>query len=232
MFISVGVAVVVIVAAVAFFAFMGGDDGGEPSAHPSKVPSVSSSAEARNLAKRVALTPKDWGDSFVRDSPYENTGQYWPVVDQDCKVALQPLAAALDTLYRNAKEPDETVFAQSSVMTYKGSDSAKRAVAQRREPLQRCPTQNLAGSKARLDNVHEVDVPNLKGFDDLVAEEGHDSVDSDGQKVDSNYTFLTASKGQFVLQAYVSRGGSDTQEQTLDDAVNGLSLMLSRLESG
>jgi hypothetical protein len=228
----VAVAVVVLVAAIAFFASIGGDDGGEPSSNSSKVPSVSSSTAARDLAKRVALTPKDWGGSFVRDSPYENTDRYWPVVDQDCKITSESPTAALDILIRNAKESDDTAFTQSTVTTYKGADSAKRAVARRREPLQRCPTQSVAGSKARVENVHEVDVPDVKGFDDLVAEEGHDTVDSDGQKVDSYYTYLTASKGQFVLQSYVARAGSQTQEKSRDEAVNALSLMLSRLESG
>ncbi|MFE1771269.1 hypothetical protein [Streptomyces sp. NPDC059008] len=222
---------VVVVVAIAFFAFSGGDDGGEPSDDSSKVPSVSSSAAARNLAKRVTLTPKDWGASFVRDSPYEITDRYWAVVDQDCKITSESPTAALDIFIRNAKEPDYVAFAQSTVTTYKGADSAERAVARRREPLQRCPTQNVAGSKARVENVHEVDVPDVKGFDDLVAEEGHDTVDSEGQKADSYYTLLTASKGQFVLQAYVTRGGSETQEKTRDEAVNALSLMLSRLES-
>ncbi len=229
--IGVGVAVVVIVAALAFFAFIGGDDGGEPSANPSKVPSVSSSEVARDLAKRVTLTPKDWGSSFVQDSPYENTEQYWPVVDQDCKITSKAMAGALDSLERNAKESDNTVLSSTTLTTYKGADSAKRAVVLQREPLQRCPTEIVAGSKARTENIHEVNTPDLKGFDDSVAEEGHDVVDSDGQRVDNYYTYLTASKGQFVLQSLVTRSGSGTQEKTREEAVNALSLMLGRLES-
>ncbi|WP_407286392.1 hypothetical protein [Streptomyces sp. BP-8] len=227
-----GVAVVVIVTALGFFAFISGDDGGEPSDNPSKVPSVSSSAAARNLAKRVALTPKDWGSTFVRNSPYENTGQYWTFVDQDCKITSESLTDALDGLQRNVKESDDTVLSDSSLITYKRADSAESFVARQREPLRRCPKQGIAGSNAQYENIHEVKVPDLKGFDDLVAAEGHATVDSDGQKTDDYYTLLTASKGQFVLQASVTRNGSETQEANRDDAVNALSLMLSRLESG
>lgn len=87
-----------------------------------------------------------------------------------------------------------------------------------------------AGGKTQYDNVHEVAVPELKGFDALVAEEGHISASADGQKVDAEYTLLTGRKGQFVLQSFINRA-SGAQEQNRDDAVNALSLMLSRLES-
>ncbi|MFE0189547.1 hypothetical protein [Streptomyces sp. NPDC058989] len=217
--------------AISFFASIGGDDEGEPSDDSSKVPSVSSSAAARNIAKRVTLTPEDWGSSFVRDSPYENSQKYWTVVDQDCKITSEALTGALDSLGRNVRESNKTAYSSSTLITYKGADSAGRAVVQQREPLRRCPTQSMAGGKARSENVHEVDVPDLKGFDDVVAEEGHDVVDADGQKADNYYTYVTASKGQYVLQSLVTRGGSETQEKTRDEAVNALSLMLSRLES-
>ncbi|UKY54820.1 hypothetical protein [Streptomyces inhibens] len=212
------------------FAFSGGKDEGEPSGTPAKVPSVSSSAAATDLAERVTLTPKDWGSTFVRDSPYQSTGLTWPAVDQDCKVTQESPVGALAALSRNAKEPDGTAFSGSSFITYKGADFAKRGIARQREPLQRCPKMSDAGSKLQYDKVHEVAFAELKGFDDLVAEEGHISVDTDGKKADAEYTLLTGLKGQFLLQSYINRA-SGSQEKNRDDAVNALSLMLSRLKN-
>ncbi|MFE0190580.1 hypothetical protein [Streptomyces sp. NPDC058989] len=146
----------VIASVLAVFASLGSDDGGEPSPTPSTPPSVSSSAAARELAKRVTLTAKDWGSSFVSDPPDE-TSLSWMAPDKDCQSVMAP-----------------------------------------------------------------------KGFDDLMAEQGHDI----GGGLDSYYTSLTASKGQFVLQSYVSRPGAKTQGRNLNEAVKALSLMLSRLESG
>ncbi|MFE0377820.1 hypothetical protein ACFW1M_20050 [Streptomyces inhibens] len=212
------------------FTLSGGKDEGEPSGNPSKVPSVRSSAAASDLAKRVTLTPKDWGSTFVRDSPYQSAGLAWSVVDEDCKVTPESPAGALAALTRSAKEPDGTAYSDSSFITYKGADFAQRGITRQREPLQRCRKMSDAGGKTQYDNVHEVAFPEMKGFDDLVAEEGHIGVNSDGEKADSEYTLLTGRKGQFVLQSYINRG-SGAQEQNRDDAVKALSLMLSRLES-
>ncbi|MGY4974499.1 hypothetical protein ACWGCC_35740 [Streptomyces nigrescens] len=218
-----------VIAALAL-AFSGGEDEGEPSGSSSPVPSVSSSAAASDLAKRVTLTPKDWGGAFVRDSPYQSTGLTWVVIDQDCKVTTESPVGALAALQRNAKEPGDTAFSYSAFIAYKEANSAKRGIARQREPLQRCPKMSDAGGKTQYDNVHEVAIPDLKGFDALVAEEGHISSSANGQKVDAEYTLLTGRKGQFVLQSFINRA-SGAQEQNRDDAVNALSLMLGRLKS-
>ncbi|MGW1372931.1 hypothetical protein ACWD6P_01455 [Streptomyces sp. NPDC002446] len=219
-----------VIAVALAFAFSGGDDEGESSA-PSRVPSVSSSTEARDLAKRVTLAPGDWGSTFVRDSPYENTDLSWSAIDQNCKIVADSLKGALDNLGRSVKESNGTAYAASSLITYKGADLAQRGISRQREPLQRCPTQSQAGGEERYDHVHEVAVPALKGFDDVVAEEGHLGVNSDGQKTDEYYALLTGRKGQFVLQSSMNRRGAGSQEQNRDAAIKALTLMLSRLGS-
>ncbi|MFG2285515.1 hypothetical protein ACGFOU_05540 [Streptomyces sp. NPDC048595] len=211
--------------ALVLFAFLRSDEGGEPSNTPSGVPSVSASAVARDIAKRVTLTPKDWGSSFVQASPYEDSTPSWMVAGQDCQSKATSLVNAIDYLSRDATESETTAYASSALITLKGADSAGRAVAEQRDSVRRCPKQWVAGSET--ENIHEVDVPDLKGFDDLVAEEGHDV----GGGLDDYYTSLTASKGQFVLQSYVSRSGFGTRGQNRKEAVRALSLMLSRLES-
>ncbi|MFH8633547.1 hypothetical protein ACH4CC_27355 [Streptomyces lydicus] len=231
--VGAGVALVVIVVVITFG--FGGDDGGgtssdvstAPSA-PATVPSVSSSAAAHDLAAHVTLAPADWGSTYVRDSPYEGDEMATSLPDQNCKLVAESLTDALAHQWRNAKNPDNTAFASSSLTVYKGADFAKRDIARQRDALRQCPSESETNDKRQWDNVHEVKIPALKGFDDVVAEEGHLGTDEKGQKTDTYYVSLTGSRGQYVLNSAVSRG-PDTQEQNRTDAVNALSLMLSRL---
>jgi hypothetical protein len=84
-----------------------------------------------------------------------------------------------------------------------------------------------AASKARWESIHQVDVPRPKGFDEVVGEEGHLVADENGRPADAYYTYLTGRKGRYLVQTYVTRGGTPAQNRS--DATNALSLMLSRL---
>ncbi|WP_310716535.1 hypothetical protein [Streptomyces lydicus] len=207
----------------------GGDDGGGTSA-PATVPSVSSSAAAHDLATHVTLAPADWGSAYVRDSPYEGDDMAETLPDQNCKIVAESLTDALANQWRDVKDPDNSAFASSTLTVYKGADFAKRDIARQRDALRQCPSQSETNDKRQLDNVHEVKNPALKGFDDVVAEEGHLGTNEKGQKTDTYYVSLTGSRGQYVLNSAIS-GGPDTQEQNRTDAADALSLMLSRLAS-
>ncbi|MFI7095965.1 hypothetical protein [Streptomyces lydicus] len=150
--------------------------------------------------------------------------------DQNCEIVAEPLTDALANQWRHAKNSDNTAFASSSLTVYKGADFAKRDIARQRDALQQCPSESETNGKRQWDNVHEAKIPALKGFDDVVAEEGHLGADEKGQKVDTYYVSLTGSRGQYVLNSTISRG-PDTQEQNRTDTTNALSLMLSRLAS-
>ncbi|WP_148666644.1 hypothetical protein [Streptomyces sp. MOE7] len=225
--VGAGVALVVIVVVITFGS--GGDDGGGTSA-PATVPSVSSSAAAHDLATHVTLAPADWGSAYVRDSPYEGDDMAKTLPDQNCKIVAESLTDALANQWRNVKNSDNTAFASSSLTVYKGADFAKRDIARQRDALRQCPSESETNGKRQWDNVHEVKNPALKGFDDVVAEEGHLGTDEKGQTVDTYYVSLTGSRGQYVLNSTISRG-PDTQEQNRTDAADALSLMLSRLAS-
>ncbi|MFI0786402.1 hypothetical protein ACH4Q6_12480 [Streptomyces lydicus] len=152
------------------------------------------------------------------------------IPDQNCKLVAESLTDALANEWRDSKNPDNTAFAASSLTVYEGADFAKHSISRQRDALRRCPSQSEADGKRQWDNVHEVSIPALKGFDAVVAEEGHLGTDANGRSTDTYYVSLTGSKGQYVLHSDISRG-PETQQQNRDDATNALSLMLSRLAS-
>ncbi|WP_158795006.1 hypothetical protein [Streptomyces sp. NRRL S-337] len=238
MLIGTAVAVVAIAVAIAF-ASTAGNGGGNPSGspspnansgEPSSIPSVDSVAAASAVVKSVTLKPADWGSGYVAQDPYENSDLNEITVDQNCNWSTQPIAGAFTTLLRSSQTPDKAVLAYSGTTAYKAADSAQYGLTEKREALQRCPTQR--SGKTQLEDVHEINIPELKGFDEVVAEEGHEVSDENGNKVDTYYTYLTGRKGNFVLTTEVDRSGTGSQEQNRNDASSALSLMLSRLEGG
>ncbi|MEU9502057.1 hypothetical protein [Streptomyces sp. NPDC048196] len=239
MLIGTGVAVVAIGVAIAFASTAGNGEGNPSggtaspntnSGEPSSIPSVDSPAAASDVIKRVTLKPADWGNGYVADTPYENSDLTENTVDQNCNWASEPIKNAFATLTRWSKTSGKTVSAVSWTTVYKTPESAQYSVSDQREALQRCPTQS--SGKSRIEGVHEIKIPGLNGFDEVVAEEGHQVSDENGNKVDDYYTYLTGRKGKFLLHTDVDRGESGTQEQNRNDASSALSLMLSRLESG
>ncbi|MFG3119489.1 hypothetical protein ACGF4C_34635 [Streptomyces sp. NPDC048197] len=239
MLIGTGVAVVAIGVAVAV-ASIAGNGGGNgsggtasPNANsgePSSIPSVDSPAAASAVVKRVTLKPAGWGSGYVAQDPYEDNTLSQNVTDQNCNAASQPINNAFASLSRWSKTSDTTVATFSQTTVYKAADSAQYSLSQQSEALQRCPT--VRNGKSRLEDVHEVKVSGLKGFDQVVAEEGHQTSDENGNKVDTYYTYLTGRKGNFVMNTEVDRTGEGTQEQNRNDASSALSLMLNRLGSG
>ncbi|MFE2964518.1 hypothetical protein ACFXKC_12760 [Streptomyces sp. NPDC059340] len=220
MFIVVAVAVgaLTVVLAIALFGGKG-----------KHLPRVGSSLLARDLASRVTLTPSDWGPGFAEDNPYEDMDMNEGVADHNCKYVREPTVGALAVLARNVKSTDEVVYDSSTFTVYQGAIFAQSDMVRTREDAQRCKTERDAETKVRWEDVHTVDMPTPKGFDDVVAEEGRQVTDEKGRKVDVYYTFLVGRKDAFVMQSYVSRYG--TQVGNRSDAVNALSLMLSRLYS-
>lgn len=188
---------------------------------------VRSAAQARDLAKRVALTPADWGSGYVRSDPYETDQVVQSVADDSCTLVVQPPANELAALERNAQKSDRTVADTSTVVVHRDSGSATADIARFRSDTQRCRTEYDSATKQKWEDVHAVDVPALKGFDELSGEEGHQVADEAGQKVDTYYTQLTGRKGQVVVQATVARSGGRGQNR--EEAANALSLMLGRL---
>ncbi|WP_316751191.1 hypothetical protein [Streptomyces herbicida] len=188
---------------------------------------LESAASARDITRRVALAPTDWGSGFTRSEPYENEEKAEGVTDPDCNYVTQPIENALAVLQRSVKKKDGTVYANSTVVVHRNASFARADVARLRSDVQRCPTEKEAASRARWENVHEVDIPELNGFDEVVAEEGHLVADENGRPADAYYTYLTGRKGRYMVQTYVTRSGTSTQNRS--DAANALSLMLSRL---
>ncbi|MEE4421090.1 MULTISPECIES: hypothetical protein [Streptomyces] len=239
MLIGTAVAVVAIGVAIAF-ASTAGNGGGNPSGgtpppgansgEPSSIPSVDSPAAAGAVVKRVTLKPADWGSGYVADTPYENSELTQTAVDQNCNAVDRPINNALASLTRWSKASDDTVSAVSWATAYKTAEPAQYNVSEQRSALQRCPTQSL--DKSRFEGVHEIKIPELDGFDEVVAEEGHRVSDANGKSIDDYYTYLTGRKGNFVMNTEVERSGTGTQEQNRNDASSALSLMLSRLEGG
>ncbi|MFI0215509.1 hypothetical protein [Streptomyces lydicus] len=220
----IGAAAAVVALAVGLiFAFRGGSG---PTNVPAKVPTPNSSAEARDVAARVTLTPGDWGPDFAQDSPYEDDALTEDVADQNCNFVAQPMVDALAGLRRSVKKSDSTVFAFSYLFAYKRADFAHHDADHFRADLQRCQTQYQ--DKAKFEDVHEVKIPELTGFDEVVAEEGRLAVDDQGNKANTYYSYIIGRKGNFLMGSDVTR--SETG-QNRDDAVKALKLMLTRLES-
>ncbi|UXY26043.1 hypothetical protein [Streptomyces sp. HUAS TT20] len=216
----VAVLAVVVGIVVVFVMESGGGKGGTKQ-------DIGTVASAREVTRRVALTPADWGSGFTRSDHYENEEKSEGVTDPDCNYVTQPIGNALAVLQRGVQKKDNTVFANSTVVVFRNASSAQADVARLRSDVQRCPTEKEAASKARWEGVHEVDVPGLTGFDEVVGEEGHLVADENGRPADAYYTYLTGRKGRYMVRTYVTRGGTPTQNRS--DATNALSLMLSRL---
>ncbi|MFF4564946.1 hypothetical protein [Streptomyces sp. NPDC001435] len=214
------VAVLAVVGIAVVFAMSRGGEGGTKQ-------DPSTAASAREITRRVALTPADWGSGFTRSDHYENEEKSEGVTDPDCNYVTQPIVNALAALQRGVRKEDRTVYANSTVVVYRNASSAQADVARLRSDVQRCPMEKEAASKARWESVHQVDVPRPKGFDEVVGEEGHLVADENGRPADAYYTYLTGRKGRYLVQTYVTRGGTPAQNRS--DATNALSLMLSRL---
>ncbi|GAB7034338.1 hypothetical protein JCM4914_57990 [Streptomyces platensis subsp. malvinus] len=229
--VGAGIGVVGIGVALAFILSAGGDySPNANSGEPSSIPSVDSPAAARTVVNRVTLKPADWGSGYVAEDPYETRDLTDISVDQNCDWAVRSINDAFATLLRSSRTSDKTAFTSARTTVYKAADPARYRMSQQREALQRCPTQK--SGKSRIENVHEISIPELKGFDEVVAEEGHQVLDENGEKVDVYYTYLTGRKANYVMTSEVDRSGTETQEQNRNDASSALSLMLSRLEGG
>ncbi|AYN40944.1 hypothetical protein D9753_20995 [Streptomyces dangxiongensis] len=215
-----GAVVVVAVAAVAALVLARRGGGNTPSA--------GTPAQARDITRRVTLTPADWGPDAVRNDPYENDDKVVLVADDGCKVVRQPGVNMLGYLDRNVRKKDLTEYVTSTVMVYRDAGLAQADAARFRADAQRCGKESDTGSKARWEDIHEVDISTLKGFDDVVtAEEGRLTVDTAGRKADWYYTTVTGRTGQFLLQVTVLRDASPGQNR--EEAQNALTVMRGRL---
>ncbi|MCZ0988833.1 hypothetical protein [Streptomyces diastatochromogenes] len=219
MLIGAAAAVVAVAVAVGLAIVLGGRDQGHER--------VRTVAQARDLAKRVALAPADWGSGYVRSDPYETDQVVQSVADASCTLSVQPPANELAALERNAQKSDRTVADTATVVVHRDTASAAADIARFRADTRRCRTEYDSATKQKWEDVHAVDVPAVKGYDELSGEEGHQVADEAGQKVDIYYTQLTGRKGQVVVQATVARSGGRGQNR--EEAANALSLMLGRL---
>ncbi|MEU0334230.1 hypothetical protein [Streptomyces sp. NPDC006193] len=218
----VGAAVAAAVAAVAVAAVLVlGRDGG---AHR---PRAGASAQARELADRVALAPGDWGPTFRRADPYESDEVPRSVADEDCALVRKPAAHVLAARQRAVRTADRTAVASSAVVVHDDEGVAAAAVARSRADTRRCATEYDARHRKRWEDVHAVDVPDLEGLDEQTAEQGRMILDANGREADSHYTLITGRKGNVLLQTSVGRSGS--QGRNREEALDALALMLSRL---
>ncbi|MGW2424234.1 hypothetical protein ACWC0C_34155 [Streptomyces sp. NPDC001709] len=158
MVVGLAIAVAVVAVAVVLAVVLRGGKG-------EKVPRVSSSPSALQSAKRVALTPPDWGSGFVQDIPYESDDLSTYFLDSGCKSVQEPLVNALAEVQRNVRTSDQTVYAYSTVTVYSSPTFAQADAARIRQDTQRCPKQTDTASKARWENVHEAAVPPLSFFE-------------------------------------------------------------------
>ncbi|MEU7055402.1 hypothetical protein [Streptomyces sp. NPDC046197] len=188
---------------------------------------VGTPAAARGLARRVTLSPSDWGAGFVRGAAYENTEMAQGLTDRNCAYLAQPIAGALAALQRTVGTPDRTVVAYARLVVYRDAASARADIARLRADTDHCRTEHDAAGKARWEDVHAVDVPALRGFDEVATEEGHRVTDEKGRTADNYYTYLSGRKGKYLMQSYVVRTAK--RDGNRSAAAAALSLMLSRL---
>ncbi|MER5219019.1 hypothetical protein [Streptomyces flaveus] len=211
-----------------------GDDGGgtagdspSPTSPSPTSPSPLSSAEAHELAGRVALTPEDWGSGF--SAPSEGY-EYSPVgeltVLENCQlVDKSDRPGTLASLNRSVVTSDAEVGGYSEVRVYADTATAETYMADVNEAIHRCASQRYDGS--RFDGIREAAPPPLTGFDELVAEEGRQTM-SDGTKVDLHFTVLTGRTGEIVLEAH-AYGSKEALPETRKRAGDALALMQKRL---
>lgn len=215
----IGAAAAVVAIAVGLVILLsGGEQGHEP---------VETAAQARDLARRVALKPADWGAGYVRSTPYETADVTESFADASCYLEVHTPVNLLAALERNAQSSDRMVLSTSTVIVHRDTGSAAAGIARFRTDPWRCGTEYDSASKQKWVDVRAVGVPGLKGFDEVAGEEGHQVVDETGLKLDQYYTQLTGRKGQVLMQATVARPGS--QGRNREEAVHALTLMLSRL---
>ncbi|MBL1087281.1 hypothetical protein JK359_35890 [Streptomyces actinomycinicus] len=192
-------------------------------------PAVDTPTKAREVARRVALTPVDWGPDYVRSSSqYEGEDKSVQFADDDCQLVTQEGVNMLADLDRNVDKANKTVSATSKVVVYRDAGSAQADAARYRSDAKHCEKETKANSKLRWEGIRQIDISTVKGFDGVVsAEEGHTVSGPTGEKLDSYYTSVIGRKGQFLLQTIVQRASSPGQNR--QEALNALSLMLSRL---
>lgn len=175
----------------------------------------------------MTLTPADWGPVFTQGDPYEYDAMLEQFTDHECRYVTQPVLKALTSLRRLTQQTGESVIASSSLIVYETAGAAQADVDRRRDDTSRCATVQDASSERQWTGIGMVEVPALKGFDQIVTEEGRETISESGEKKDGYYSYFSGRKGQFLMTAYVARDG--TQEQNRERAAKALQLMLSRL---
>ncbi|MGW1029694.1 sensor domain-containing protein [Streptomyces sp. NPDC002577] len=219
----VGGAVVVLGLVVLLITLLrgGGEGGGPPKASAS--PTSTDTAAARELAKRAALTPGDWGPGFEKDDPYEIDPADEFALKADCEAyARTPRTGTLASVNRAARTSSRHLAVESAVWVFADQPTAEKFIADTRTDLHRCPTQT--SGKGRWTGIHEGNPPQLTGFDDVVSEEGTVASHTDGTKAHDPYIILTGRAGETVLIAKVY-ATPDSATEIRKQAANGLQLM-------
>ncbi|MEU0441307.1 MULTISPECIES: hypothetical protein [unclassified Streptomyces] len=187
-------------------------------------PDIETSTQARDVATRAALAPRDWGSGFWPATPYETTLKSAAVADDSCRFVDQTDGDLLAGLERDSERPNTDVSVASTVFVYNDDSAAEASIERTRSDTRRCPTET--DGKAKWEDVHAIELAPPEGFDEVTTEEGRQTRAASGEATDLPYTLITGRKGQIVFQTAVYGSSSESRSA----AVKALSLMLSRVQ--
>ncbi|MEU9699666.1 hypothetical protein [Streptomyces sp. NPDC047981] len=216
--------------AVALVAVLqGGDDGGGGSADASSpAASVTATglsagqAEAHAVATRVAMAPQDWGAGYAKSEDYEADPADESHVTSGCEwVTRASRAGTLASVYRGVYYESSGNSSSTEVRVFTDAATAESYMRDVEANTHRCPSQH--SGKSRWTGIREATAPSVTGFDEVVAEEGTQSADSEGKKTDFRYVYFTGRVGNTVLitialdepanAAALNKRGKDTLQE-------------------
>ncbi len=200
-------------------------------------------AQAEQVARRTALTPRQWGKDFQRrDGNYEydlseiSMGR----PDEDCRWQQAPGPSPdLVGWVRNVEAPGSgpsgsiTGEADSMVLVHKRQSTARLQLPDMRAALDQCQTWYY-GDVLRYDDIH-MDNAGIDGVDEILAWSATSSQTAQGQKAPREawpVSEIMARKGPVVLHARITADPDAYSAQALRiRAARAMETMVAHLTS-
>jgi len=193
-------------------------------------------AQGESLVSSVALVPKDWGPTYVKQElNYEWAGLEHVVTGTDCKQVPQgTIPGGVAQMTRQVYVPDgepsvdnlSKTLAMSSATVYSSTAQARTDIDMGVAAARRCPDTDLGvGEWLKGIEVLDLEVP---GVDQVHVARASWSTAKGGKPF--QYVWVTARQGQMVLTAAVVDRGDKTFESAKNQAIDALALMIARTD--
>ncbi|MFD7320225.1 hypothetical protein ACFV9D_03905 [Streptomyces sp. NPDC059875] len=221
--------------AVALVALLrGGDDDGGTATNASPTVSAANDeaarAEAHTLAAAVALDAPDWGSGYKRAEEYEtDPAPEWEVKSTCEGFAQSSRAGTLAAIGRAVTHPVSGLISTTEVRVFADAATAESYLNDVESGTRRCPEQH--SGKTRWAGVRQATAPEVAGFDAIVAEDGRQVSDADGQTTDYPYVVYTGRSGATTLAVIDYEAPDGVPARLAERATGILKKLQQRLET-